>query len=117
MRLSVDEVSTNCVWSENNISSCSTVTALLKIATFVCEAATSIGSLSITDKTVSGTGIALPVGSTSILYSDGTNVNKGLISSGWFTPTGNYTAVAGDQLFVNTSASGINAAATMTLTA
>ena len=52
--MSVDEVRTNCVWSENSISSCSTVTALLRIATLVCEAATSIGSLSITDKTVSG---------------------------------------------------------------
>ena len=88
---------------------------------YVVQDATTRGSganlYTLTVKTVSGTGIALPVGSTSILYSDGTNVNKGLISSGWFTPTGNYTAVAGDQLFVDTSSSGINAAATMNLPA
>ena len=71
----------------------------------------------ITVKTVSGTGVVLPIGSKSLVYSDGTNVNKGLISSGWFTPTGNYTAVAGDQLFVDTSSSGINAAATINLPA
>ena len=72
---------------------------------------------SLTIKTVSGTGIKLPAASTSIVYSDGTNINKGMVSQGWFTPTGNYTAVAGDQLLVNTSSSGINAAATMTLPA
>ena len=31
----------------------------------------------LTFKTVSGTGVAIPVGSKSLLYSDGTNINKG----------------------------------------
>ncbi len=88
---------------------------------YVVEDATTRGSganlYTLTVKTVSGTGVVLAAGSTSIVYSDGTNINKGMISQGWFTPTGNYTAVAGDQLFVNTSATGINAAATMTLPA
>ena len=54
--------------------------------------------------------------STSILYSDGTNVNKGLIKKGYYTVPA-YTAVNGDQLFVNTSATGINTAVTITLPA
>ena len=36
----------------------------------------------LTFKTVSGTGVAIPVGSKSLLYSDGTNINKGLINKG-----------------------------------
>ena len=88
---------------------------------YIVEDGTTRGSganlYSLTIKTVSGTGIKLPAASTSIVYSDGTNINKGMVSQGWFTPTGNYTAVAGDQLLVNTSSSGINAAATMTLPA
>tara|TARA_R100000995_G_scaffold62432_1_gene32038 strand:+ start:3597 stop:4328 length:732 start_codon:yes stop_codon:yes gene_type:complete len=88
---------------------------------YIIEDATTRGSganlYTLTVKTASGTGVVLAAGSTSIVYSDGTNINKGMISQGWFTPTGNYTAVAGDQLFVNTSSSGINAAATMTLPA
>ena len=71
----------------------------------------------LTFKTVSGTGVVLPPGSTSLIYSDGTNVNKGLIKKGYYTVPANYTAVDGDQLFVNTSATGINAAATITLPA
>ena len=71
----------------------------------------------LTFKTVSGTGVILPPGSTSLIYSDGTNVNKGLIKKGYYTVPANYTAVDGDQLFVNTSATGINAAATITLPA
>tara|TARA_R100001015_G_scaffold15422_1_gene7374 strand:- start:5 stop:742 length:738 start_codon:yes stop_codon:yes gene_type:complete len=90
---------------------------------YIVEDATTRGSganlYTLTVKTASGTGVTLAAGSTSIVYSDGTNVNKGMISQGWFTPTGNYTAVAGDRLLVNTSSndSGINAAATMTLPA
>ena len=33
----------------------------------------------LTFKTASGTGVVLPAGSKSLLYSDGTNINKGLI--------------------------------------
>ena len=46
VRFSAEEVNTNCVWSENNINFSPIVTAFFKIATFVWEAATSIGSLS-----------------------------------------------------------------------
>ena len=86
---------------------------------FIVEDATarSSNNYTLTVKTVSGTGIALPIGSKSLVYSDGTNVNKGLIKKGYYTVPANYTAVDGDQLFVNTSATGINAAATITLPA
>lgn len=77
----------------------------------------SSNNYTITIKTVSGTGVALPPGSTSILYSDGTNINKGILSKSYYTIPANYTAVDGDQLFVNTSATGINTAATVTLPA
>ena len=77
----------------------------------------SSSNYTLTFKTVSGTGVVLPPGSTSLIYSDGTNVNKGLIKKGYYTVPANYTAVDGDQLFVNTSATGINAAATITLPA
>ena len=69
----------------------------------------------ITFKTVSGTGVALPPASTSLIYSDGTNVNKGIINKGYYTVPSAYTAVDGDQLLVNTSATGLNAAVTITL--
>ena len=71
----------------------------------------------LTFKTVSGTGVAIPVGSKSLLYSDGTNVNKGLINKGYYTVPGAYQAVDGDQLLVNTSSSGINSSVTITLPA
>ena len=71
----------------------------------------------LTFKTVSGTGVVLPPASTSILYSDGTNVSRGMLQKGYYTVPSNYTAVNGDQLFVNTSATGINAAVTITLPA
>ena len=58
----------------------------------------------LTFKTVSGTGLSLPVGSTSLVYSDGTNVNLGLIKKGYITTTGTYTTVANDQVLVDTSA-------------
>ena len=77
----------------------------------------SSSNYTLTFKTVSGTGVVLPPGSTSLIYSDGTNVNKGLIKKGYYTVPANYTAVDGDQLFVNTSATGINATATITLPA
>ena len=48
-----DEAKVNCVWSENNINFSPIFIAFFKIATLVWDAATSIGSLSITDNTVS----------------------------------------------------------------
>ena len=71
----------------------------------------------LTFKTVSGTGVAIPVGSKSLLYSDGTNVNKGLINKGYYTVPGAYQAVDGDQLLVNTGSGGINSSVTITLPA
>ena len=77
----------------------------------------SSSNYSLTFKTVSGTGVTLPPASVSLVYSDGTNVNKGLIKKGYYTVPANYTAVDGDQLLVNTSATGVNAAVTITLPA
>lgn len=84
---------------------------------FIIEDATarSASNYTLTIKTVSGTGVAVPVGSKSLLYSDGTNVNKGLINKGYYTVPGAYTAVDGDQLLVNTSSSGLNSSVTITL--
>ena len=72
---------------------------------FVVEDATarSSSNYTLTVKTVSGTGIALPVGSTSLLYSDGTNISLGIQKKGYYTPSANYTAVNGDQVLVDTS--------------
>jgi len=71
----------------------------------------------LTVKTVSGTGIALSIGSTTLLYSDGTNINLGLRQKGYHTPSANYTAVNGDQILINTSGGGIGAPVTITLPA
>jgi|TARA_S200002703_G_scaffold21640_1_gene18265 hypothetical protein len=88
---------------------------------FVVEDATTRGTTSawftLTIQTVSGTGVALPVGSTSLVYSDGTNVHLGLQTKGYHTPDAAYTAVAGDQVLVNTSGSGASAPVTITLPA
>jgi len=86
---------------------------------FVVEDATSRSSsnYTLTIKTVSGTGVILPVGSTNLVYSDGTNVNLGLQHKGYITPSQAYTAVNGDQVLVNTSGSGIGAPVTITLPA
>jgi len=72
---------------------------------FVVEDATNRTSslYSLTVKTVSGTGINLPIQSTSLLYSDGTNVSLGMQNKGYATINGAYTAVNGDQIFVDTS--------------
>ena len=51
------------------------------------------------------TGQVLPVASTSLVYSDGTNVKLGLRKKGYITTTGTYTAVADDQVLVDTSSS------------
>lgn len=86
---------------------------------FIVEDATSRSSsnYTLTIKTVSGTGVTLPVASTSLVYSDGTNVNLGLQHKGYITPSANYTAVSGDQVLVDTSGSGIGAPVTITLPA
>ena len=84
---------------------------------FVVEDATarSASNYTLTVKTVSGTGIALPIGSTSLVYSDGTNISLGLQKKGYYTPSANYTAVNGDQVLVDTSGGGIGAPVTITL--
>ena len=71
----------------------------------------------LTFKTASGTGVTLPPGSRSLLYSDGTNINKGIINKGYYTVPAAYTAVDGDQLLVDTSGGGISSAVTVTLPA
>jgi len=80
----------------------------------IFEDATSRGSsalYTITVKTVSGSGVVLPIGSTSLVYSDGTNVNLGLKNKGYVTLTASaitaYTAVDGDQILANTTANPI----------
>ena len=65
----------------------------------------------ITVKTVSGSGVVLPVGSKSLVYSDGTNVSLGIRNKGYVTLNSStitaYTAVDGDQIFANTTANPI----------
>ena len=72
---------------------------------FIVEDATarSTSNYTLTIKTVSGTGVALPIGSKCLVYSDGTNVNLGIRQKGYYTPTTAYTAVDGDQLLIDTS--------------
>jgi len=86
---------------------------------FIVEDATarSASNYTLTVKTVSGTGVALPVGSTTVLYSDGTNITGKLQNKGYYTPTATYTSVNGDQLLVNTSGSGIGSPITINLPA
>ena len=69
---------------------------------FIVEDATarSSSNYTLTVKTVSGTGLALPIGSTTVLYSDGTNITGKLQTKGYYTPSANYTAVNGDQILV-----------------
>jgi hypothetical protein len=86
---------------------------------FVVEDATNRSSslYTLTIKTVSGTGVTLPVGSTNLVYSDGTNINLGIRNKGYVTPGGTYTAVNGDQVLVDTSGGGIGAPVTINLPA
>jgi hypothetical protein len=86
---------------------------------FIVEDATarSASNYTLTVKTVSGTGLSLPVGSTTVLYSDGTNITGKLQNKGYYTPTATYTSVNGDQLLVNTSGSGIGSPITINLPA
>ena len=86
---------------------------------FIVEDATarSSSNYTLTVKTVSGTGLALPVGSTTILYSDGTNITGKLQTKGYYTPSTTYTTVNGDQVLVDTSGGGIGTAITINLPA
>ena len=86
---------------------------------FIVEDATnrSSSNYTLTVKTVSGTGLAFPIGSTTVLYSDGTNITGKLQTKGYYTPSATYTTVNGDQILVNTSGSGISAAVTINLPA
>ncbi len=86
---------------------------------FIVEDATtrSSSNYTLTVKTVSGTGLALPVGSTTVLYSDGTNITGKLQTKGYYTPTTTYTTVNGDQVLVDTSGGGIGTAITINLPA
>ena len=86
---------------------------------FVVEDATarSSSNYTLTVKTVSGTGVAIPVGAKVVLYSDGTNISSGPITKGYYTIPGAYTAVNGDQLLINTSGGGLGTTVTVTLPA
>ena len=86
---------------------------------FVVEDATNRSSslYTLTVKTVSGTGVTLPVGSTNLVYSDGTNINLGIRDKGYVTPGATYTTVNGDQVLVDTSGGGIGAPVTINLPA
>ena len=84
---------------------------------FIVEDATtrSSSNYTLTVKTVSGTGLALPVGSTTVLYSDGTNITGKMQTKGYYTPTTTYTTVNSDQILVDTSGGGIGTAITINL--
>ena len=86
---------------------------------FIVEDGTtrSSSNYTLTVKTVSGTGLALPIGSTTVLYSDGTNITGKLQTKGYYTPSATYTTVNGDQVLIDTSGSGISAAVTINLPA
>jgi hypothetical protein len=86
---------------------------------FVVEDATdrSASLYTLTIKTVSGTGVTLPVASTNLVYSNGTNISLGLRKKGYVTPGATYTTVNGDQVLVDTSGSGIGAPVTINLPA
>ena len=86
---------------------------------FIIQDATSRSAslYSLTVKTVSGTGVAIPVASTNLLYSNGTNISLGLRTKGYVTPGATYTTVNGDQVLVDTSGGGIGAPVTINLPA
>jgi hypothetical protein len=88
---------------------------------FIVEDATarSSSNYTLTVKTVSGTGVTIPIGAKIVLYSDGTNISAGPITKGYYTIPAAYTAVNGDQLLINTTGTGggLNAPVTITLPA
>jgi len=59
----------------------------------------------------SSTPVAVPVGAVMLLKSDGTNTSKAITEQSYFTITSSsitaYTAVAGDQLLINTTQTGV----------
>ena len=57
----------------------------------------------ITIKTASGSGLTMPVGANMFVIVDGTNVVNGFVEKGYQTTTTAYTAVNGDQIFVDTA--------------
>ena len=77
---------------------------------FVVQDATvrSSSNYTLTVKTAGGTDYIMPVGSTALLYSDGTNTSLGQLQKGWVTHTTSYTAVVGDQILCDTTAAGFN---------
>ena len=88
---------------------------------FIVEDATarSSSNYTLTVKTVSGSGVTIPIGAKIVLYSDGTNISSGPITKGYYTIPAAYTAVNGDQLLINTTGTGggLNAPVTITLPA
>ena len=84
---------------------------------FIVEDATarSSSNFTLTVKTASGTGVAVPIGAKMVLYSDGTNISSGPITKGYYTIPSGYTAVSGDQLLVDTSGGGLGIPVTVTL--
>ena len=88
---------------------------------FIVEDATarSSSNYTLTVKTVSGSGVAIPIGAKIVLYSDGTNISSGPITKGYYTIPAAYTAVNDDQLLINTTGTGggLNAPVTITLPA
>lgn len=86
---------------------------------FIIEDGTSRSAslFSLTVTTVSGTGVAIPIASKNLLYSNGTNVSLGIRHKGYVTPGATYTTVNGDQVLVDTSGGGIGAPVTINLPA
>ena len=80
---------------------------------FVVEDATSrtTNHYTLTVKTPTKSGVPIPVGSKAVLYADGAGsgdgIFLGLLTKGYNTITGAYTAVAGDQVLANTTSSAI----------
>lgn len=72
---------------------------------YLVEDATSrsTSDYTLTFKTVSGTGVTMSVGSKMVVYSDGTNIVLLSVQKGYHSIDRNYTAVANDQLIVDTS--------------
>jgi len=62
----------------------------------------SSSNYTLTVKTAGGTDYVMPVASTALLYSDGTNTALGMLQKSYVTHTAAYTAIAGDQIFCDT---------------
>ena len=68
----------------------------------------SSSNYTLTNITSGGSGYEMPVASTALLYSNGTNTHLGLLQKGWVTQTASYTAVDGDQILCDTTSTGFN---------